>query len=304
MDPRVLGLASANTNDLSVQNFQVITIAGNEMGSYFFSERLAGGLSKSDAHAASAFRPVENLELHTLKSRTDAARAPSATTSSSRANPMDNPTTCSSRILNKYNPRWSTVGATWSKTGSVDSTFVYSRGSSSSLGVGVSAVGRSGSFSASGTNSVTTTYSTTFPTQSANKKTWMRSEFLTGRYVTTCTQQLPHRTWNTSYFKAYAWAGGALTVPTSYVPTSRDCAYYGQGATYRSDQTKASAASVGFSVADIIGINLSAQTGWSTETKLSVAWNHGSGYACGSTGYPGDHTHNHGSIIAVGVQGP
>lgn len=197
--PEVERLARVSTGGANSLNFQIVTISGDEMGSYFFSVEPGATLTGRVAVASNISTPAQNMQLRTLKGPGDSSRASSATAGDNHAIPMDNPTTCSSRVLNKYNPRWSTVGATWSKTGSVDSTFVYSRGSNSSLGVGVSAVGSSGSFSASGTNSVTTTDATTFPIQSANSKTWMRSEFLTGRYVTSCTQQLPYKTWNTYY---------------------------------------------------------------------------------------------------------
>jgi hypothetical protein len=96
------------------------------------------------------------------------------------------PKACSSTLVKNYGPRWVLVGQTYSSTTKVSHTFVYARGASSTLGVGVSASGDFGSFEQGGTVSKANTPTTSFPTYGDHHGVYYKTQFVYGEYHISC----------------------------------------------------------------------------------------------------------------------
>jgi hypothetical protein len=145
--------------------------------------------------------------------------------------------------------------------------FHYLSDSTSYLGVGVSATGAFGSFRARGTARVSIGGSITFPWQAANSRTVFQSTFgyqrvrvrLAGKAgcVDRGYRVRPHQ-----------WEGGALLYAAATTPTANFCEPIAAGATITKGAGTAVTFSNGLDISGVIGIDLSARTGFTERTKI------------------------------------
>jgi hypothetical protein len=154
--------------------------------------------------------------------------------------------------------------------------FTYGNGQNSSLGVAVSSSGSYGSWSGSGTYSISSTSSESFPAFSGATSHRYRTEFVYEKYLVECDgfQTQPK-----------SFAGGATTTGTS-PPSAGYCVVQAAGSTFRKSSSSAYTFSGGVGITSAIGINLSAHTGYNASAELTYHFTQRRDL-CGTSGYPG-----------------
>jgi hypothetical protein len=165
------------------------------------------------------------------------------------------------------------VGLVSSRVKRVKASFDYSDGQSSSLGVGFEPP--NGSWTESGTSSVTETSTVGFPGQQGQHSTLDKTYFKYEKYIT-CLGFLA---------KATEYAGGGK-IGSEGAPVAKHCVPYPKGSNFNRTTSKASAFSTGVSIAQNIGINLSSQTGWDSQGSLSFTFPTRT-FLCGKNDLPG-----------------
>lgn len=227
-----------------------------------------------------------------------------ATTIGSRSGvdaiPMDNATTCSTRRVKTYGKRPTIAGSTWSTTRYAKQTFTYGKGGSSSLGVGVSGSGTYGSYHVGGTHSSTSSYVEQYPRHSGASRIHERTYVVPAKYRQDCHMSLPPTDWHTYFVQSRYIAGGQSEAKLSpkWLPRATHCVPESKGGhTYVTSSTAATH-SAGFVVAPLIGMNLSARSGWSKQVRLTIDWS-GPARLCGTRSDPG-RPRAHGELVARG----
>jgi hypothetical protein len=170
------------------------------------------------------------------------------------------------------------VGGHYSTTTGVTHDLVYSNGASSSLGVGVSTSGRFGTFSASGTTSVSSTGTINFPTTTGRQHDY--TYFNYDKYLVGCAGTMKYEA------RATGWVGGAHVWVPPTAPTANYCYSYAAGSSFTRDRTVAYDFSTGADVSSAIGIDLSARTGYSSSAKVTFHFA-ATRHLCGTSGPPG-----------------
>ncbi|WP_262064512.1 DNRLRE domain-containing protein [Streptomyces sp. STR69] len=199
---------------------------------------------------------------------------------------------CNGTLVKGLGAKWVIAGQTYSATTGVKHTFSYSKGADSSLGVGVSASGTYGSFTSSGSVSKSSSITMEYPAYGNNRGVYYKTEYSYGKYLVAC--QSPGRgTPVTHHYevRARGYYGGAKT-STAYIPTAKHCAYQQKDTKFTRTTSHAITWSDGASVADVIGIDLSAETGYSSDATVEYTFN-ANRYICGTGGAPGgSHPYN------------
>jgi hypothetical protein len=194
---------------------------------------------------------------------------------------------CPGYVVATYNSVPVAIGETYA--GPHDNAqFVYTNGSSSSLGVGYSYGGTYGSFSQNGTSSSSSTTTLTWPAYGAN------SSYI---YETTFQYQDVHSYVFDGVFcedmgywlRATEFQGAAFGYTPCCRPTVSYSSYIQGGVLI----TKATASAVTWSNGvnmSPMGINLSSQTGYNTNTEIRWQFDAYGGYLVGDTAsYPNAH---------------
>ncbi|MCX4853818.1 hypothetical protein [Streptomyces canus] len=199
---------------------------------------------------------------------------------------------CSGQLKKKLGQRWVIAGQTYSATTGVKHTFSYSKGADSSLGVGVSATGAYGSFTGSGTVSKSSSITMDYPEYGNHKGVYYKTEFSYGKYLMTCGMGGRGSTISQHYeVRARGYYGGANT-STAYIPTAKHCAFQINGSKFTRTTSHAITWSDGASLANVIGIDLSAETGYSSDATVVYTFN-ANRYLCGTGEAPGgSHPYN------------
>lgn len=253
-------------------NLEVIAATSAGAGSFSFPRRiirtgkgmaLGSALSGKTPRAASA----ERADLHLLR-----LSRPEATA-------LRSPRACGWAFLKSYGPEWTVVGATYSIVTGVTQHFTYSNGQSSSLGVGQSSSGKSGSFSESGTDSESSNTTEDYPTFSNKIAIEYKTQFVYGEYGYSCGSGF------ISYMaKPTSYAGGAEYSKTGS-RVAEWCVWQNAGTTFTKSTTSAYTFSAGLSIS-AIGLTLTAQTGYDTGATISYHFTvrH---LLCGRNDFPG-----------------
>jgi hypothetical protein len=220
------------------------------------------------AHMATAYRSLENPSgIVDLEAMPDASEAPAS---------------CSgSTFLGDLGTTTVNVAQSFVLDSGINQTFHYGDGQSSSLGVGISASGDAGSFSADGTTSVSTTGSQSFPIYSKDNIHW-ETDFAIGEWL----QEADCDVYD--IIKPYEWAGGDTMVFVSGHPSTPYCIWEtaGKGVGLTQSTTTATTFSVGYNAPDDLGFSGTGQTGYSTTAATSLGFPTVSGNACGQDNYP------------------
>ena len=185
-----------------------------------------------------------------------------------------------------YSPTWVTVGQSFVNTTGVTSDFVYSYGADSSLGIGVSTSGAYGSYSNGGTISASSTASVNFPTQGSYTAKRMRTQFSYAKFLIQCRYSSGYVYSEEYQLRPVSYAGGAQVVNNSYYPQANYCTYYAAGSAFTKNRTNAIQWTDGADTSGIIGISLSARTGYSNEAKARFNFSSARSL-CGTYDYPG-----------------
>lgn len=149
----------------------------------------------------------------------------------------------------------------------VPADFDYMTGSEHQLGVGVSASGGYGEYEVGG--SVTRSSTAGFSTGEIKTPKRVYTKWTYGKYYSGCLFRS----------KARHYYGGVY-YETSGRPGYSACANQPRGSTFRRDSGRQETMSA---AAKVAGLELSAQTGWTTETKVSYKFNR-AGKMCGTGG--------------------
>jgi hypothetical protein len=154
-----------------------------------------------------------------------------------------------------------TVG-TYFSSADTTGTFTYSAGQTSTRGVAA----QSGQgFKASGTKTVTATATVGFPQQIGAKNVGFQTYFDYRKYRTTCPTLMS----SVVHVEPVQWAGGEA-LASLVQPAAGNCLPMPQGAWFVSNTERAGTLEAGADLSYIIGINLSAQTGYDRSAQLRV----------------------------------
>jgi hypothetical protein len=245
----------------------------------------SGSTDGTDEESASAPESLaDNPDSATASASDDAAAAESAASDTTADAGVAK--ACHGTLVKKLGAHWVIAGQTYSATTGVKHTFSYSKGADSSLGVGVSASGASGSFTGSGTTSKSSSITMEYPSYGNNRGVYYKTEYSYGKYLMAC--QSPGRgTPVTHHYevRARGYYGGAKAT-TAYIPTAKHCAYQQNGTKFTRTTSHAITWTDGASLADVIGIDLSASTGYSSNATVVYTFN-ANRYLCGTGGAPG-----------------
>jgi hypothetical protein len=196
-----------------------------------------------------------------------------------------NPDFCGNWIFDKqFRAAWAIVGQSYitRRATHVKQRFTYHSGQSSSLGIGLSATGAAGSFSAAGTVSQSASTTSTFPTYKTGVKAWYRTKFRVAQYYEICViGGNDSKNW---LVRSNGYAGGENVRHPRSAPTAHNCAPYPRGSKFATDREKAVTWSAGLSI-PVVGFNGSAQTGY--DHSAQVLYTFGANrHACGTGGLP------------------
>jgi hypothetical protein len=257
--------ASADGN---VVNLEVIAVQGRRGASFTFP-RLLTGAAGSWTLAVDSKAPTPD-------------RAPQQAALSLRSGPSGpgsrpNFPPCGQLDKVKYlGKRWTIVGETASRVPGVKMDFTYGHGQNSSLGVGFSVSGAKGTWTADGTKSVSENGSQGFPTATGAITTLDKTEFKYWNFLEVCVGDKALPT---------GWAAGS-SHGHGGAPNAAHCVSELAGSHFTKDTTTSWTFSSGVSLADIIGINLSAQTGYDATASVTYHFPQHR-FLCGKNDDPG-----------------
>ena len=192
---------------------------------------------------------------------------------------------CSTFKVKDYGPRWALVGAAYSNVDGVTTSFGYTKGASSQLGVAASASGKYGSFSASGTNSVSSSGAVDFPSLSGAGRRSYYTKFDFAKFKMECVYE-GGGVMDRYTYRATKWIGGAKVGTPGSTPTATKCVYYAAGSGFTKSNTHAVTWSKGAQVGGDIGMSLSSQTGYESDAQVHFGFHRGR-HLCGKSDYPG-----------------
>lgn len=190
---------------------------------------------------------------------------------------------CSSTLEAEYAPVWVTVGETHTSPEST-ARFTYLAGSESTLGRAISSTGAAGTWEASGTTTKASNATIDFPPTPPLEARHHNTKFQYGRFRHYCNDGQ----WYSIEYEAKAirFAGGAKSTEPASGPPGNYCVEQEAGSVFMREDTKALTWSTGVKTgASPIGINLSAQTGFTTTTRVKYDFS-SAGQMCGDTTYP------------------
>ncbi len=192
---------------------------------------------------------------------------------------------CGTKLITRYDNRPMIVGTSFSTTSKVTSDFVYKKGSESSLGYGVSSKNEIGTFKASGTHKVSSSSTTNYDPKKGAHGTFYKKYQDYGKFYN-C---LVGNDGFAIIFYSVSPIGvphGAYTAKAKSIPTAKLCTRYME-AGVTMEKEKAQLWSTGVAIGEKIGIDLSAQTGWSSATRLDLKRTSGTSFGlCGTTNKP------------------
>jgi len=163
---------------------------------------------------------------------------------------------------------WETIGGTYAKTTGGYQLFTFVHGASTTVGVGESASGAFGSFSADGTGTMTSGSTTTFPLQwdYQGSNHWY-VEVTESESLTKCYQSLTGQTFSSYYSVSDNIYGGAKIEKLGTIDAPY-CAPYAANTTLTLNKTSAATFGAGVTIS-LIGFNASAQTGYTSTASAT-----------------------------------
>lgn len=202
---------------------------------------------------------------------------------------------CVITVLSTDYGRKATVGGAVSSLPGTKIEFSYSSGTTTTLGVAVSASGSMGSWSASGTSTRSTTSTVSYGTITTATRPLFETSFTWQKTKKVCDIPgqfgQPGFTTISYHYNPIAWGGGGTIVANGqfdFTPPSAYCASYSANVGIHKTSTTASTYSTGAQVSLGIGINLSSQSGYSSSTSIKMTMpSHTGGQICGLNGSPG-----------------
>lgn len=155
----------------------------------------------------------------------------------------------------------------------------YTAGANATIGIGVSAAlpGGAGSFTAGGTFTETASGTEKFPAL-VGKIVNDQTPYSFGEYANVCG--LLHQV------QPEIWATGQHKVNVKPPPVDKCGINLGPGGTFTRSTGTAGTFKAGVDLKKVIGINLSAQSGYNKQVSIKYTFPSEGGFMCGSNGYP------------------
>lgn len=175
---------------------------------------------------------------------------------------------------------WTSVGYGYVSGSGATMKFSYKSGASSTLGVGVSVSGGAGSYRMSGTSTFSSTAEVGYP-ETAGYKEW-RTQFRYGKYKRNVCPYVKE----VYVAKVDGYAGGATIKSLSSHPAANYCVTQQAGTTFNKSTTASYSSTNGVSIKGILGVDLSAKTGYSSTAKLTFTFSK-TKRLCGTHDNPG-----------------
>lgn len=280
---------SIGTVDLEVQAWGPDSLSITHFSRALPGSRALDGALPAQARANGARSlALEESPSHGLEMR--GRHQPEA--ASAHANPQVGPINksiyCWDTKIATYPTRQTQVGTTYVTVPSADATFTYTNGASNTLGVAVSATGASGSFSQSGTSTVSSSGVAGWGARTGNVS---YSTFFTyEKWQRSCEDVFISPTpWIVNVTVKASRFDGGTTTGSPAIPTANYCVTLGRNSHFMVSSTKAATNSTGVSLSSVIGINVSSQAGYSTAVSADY-WNRSVSTdrrLCGVSGTPG-----------------
>lgn len=187
------------------------------------------------------------------------------------------------RVTTNYGPRLVTVGQVSSTTsGGFNKVFKYSAASNSTLGIGVSNTGAYGSFSLSGSTTVSSNASVTFPAITTATSKFYRTNFNYSKLACSYGTANPVIKYE---MRAISYAAGSASAAAT-APSATACIDNLAGTTFVKSSSTATSFSAGAKTASAIGIDLLSRTGYTTATTVTIKFT-AKKKLCGHQGLPG-----------------
>src|SRR6185437_13627093 len=181
--------------------------------------------------------------------------------------------------IREIGPKLVDVGGMYSLMPDGKMQETYMAGSNTTIGVGVSAAlpGGVGSFSAGGTFTATSSGTEKFPAL-VGKIVNEQTPYSFGEYTNVCG--LLHQV------QPEVWATGRNTVNVNPPPIDKCGVNLGSGGVYIRTTGTAGTFKAGVDLTKVIGISLSAQSGYNKNVSITYTFPSEGGFLCGSNNYP------------------
>jgi hypothetical protein len=275
---------SPDTSRLADVNFMVVTPGTNAAPIFVGDQTVVGGASNSAARAARAgtagtLKPTASSDhhLHIVVG----SQAPATTVARSSVHPdSGGPPPCTYSQIVDLGNKWVVVGEAFSGAPDTTEQFTYGASQNSDLGVGISTGGAYGTFSGSGTTSVSASATQTFARIDGTAHNAFRTLFDYRKYGVNCGVARVA-------VEAVSWSGGG-NVPLVATPAAGLCVPLLSGQTWTESTTKASTVSAGADLTSAIGISLSSTTGYARTASITYVATHYGRPLCGTNQYPGN----------------
>lgn len=270
-------------------DLEVLATVGREMGIYRFTVALSGvrpGVLR-DGDVTLARDPARSRDSGvkiTLSDNGVASKSIASDDGRSKSQPMPKQYGCVITNVATYTP-FTLIGTLYSTWSSFSGSYQYQTSASSTLGVGYSTTGVLGSYSMSGTSTKASSQLFTWYPSGAFKKLFK----VQWKYF----KQQSHCVFE--FFEYYFYevvpqnaTGGGTDATAASIPATpaANCVQQ-NGFTYSTTNQTAINWTNGVTIGSLIGIDLSAQSNWTTSHKIAISTT-AQRKVCGTNGQPGD----------------
>jgi hypothetical protein len=247
--------------------------AGGRRITFAFPRRLERGASAGprwvepgSSPRAGAARP----RAITLSTTRSFAASTNRTSSATRVLPSPTDFGCPNFVRATYDQVVTIIGETYPGP-NAKVKFTYQKSSESTLGVGASATGANGTFSASGTSSRTSTAMVDYPAKGPNTKFVYESTYQYKKFQVWVLWDFGCIPFDYEV-RPTAYQGAVLGYSACCVPVADNCSTVAFPSTLTKDTASAITFTNGVKLTGPIGIDLSAKTGFTTTTKAAYTF--------------------------------
>jgi len=250
-----------------IHNLEILARSRVAVGAFSFPRRVArGGLALVAVDGRASSRPVTaNIHMMALpRSERSPARSPLI----GGCIPV-------AIKIRELGNRMVDVGGLYSLMIDGKMKETYSAGSNTTIGVGISVEGDNGGFSLGGTSTQTSSGSEGFPTLTG-KIVNEQTPYTFGEYEVCLIHQV----------QSEAWATGRHEQNVKPPAIDQCGANLGPGGTFTRSSGTAGTFSAGVDLKKVIGIDLSAQSGYNQNVSIKYTFPSEGGFLCGTNNFP------------------
>ncbi|CAN7147252.1 hypothetical protein LJR045_000045 [Microbacterium sp. LjRoot45] len=194
---------------------------------------------------------------------------------------------CYTSTAATYSAKTAQVGYTANSLTGGSAQLKFSSGATAKFGVGISSSGAYGSFSASGTTTLTSNLTIAFGATTSGARTH-HVYLVPKKYKVYCESNAGIPISTKYELRPASYTGGSASSSSATFSTNAYCTPSEKNTTTTIDDSTASTMSLGFKTSTIIGVDLSSQSGFNKNTSLVLKTPAAApGKICGEKGYPG-----------------